>query len=108
VPERIKTIIISHEHPAIKLRTKLRAETYKCFLVGKYKIEGKGQKENKRNKLVDLIVMPSFNLATEGTDILTEKLLSPFLNQNISNFEVFVTDKDEILDFGKLKDLERD
>lgn len=86
-----KTIIIGHEHPAISLRKGPRVETYKCFLKGKW-------------KKYDLIVMPSFNLITEGTDIVKEKLLSPFLQQNIDNFEAYIV-ADKIYKFGKLKNL---
>jgi putative SbcD/Mre11-related phosphoesterase len=89
--EKAKVIIIGHEHPALGLREKGRVEKFKCFLKGKYK-----------NKT--LMVMPSFNMVTEGTDVLTEKLLSPFLKQDLSDFEVFVAGK-EIMYFGKIKNL---
>ena len=89
----IKTIIIGHEHPAVGLREAGRVEKFKCFIVGKYK------KQN-------LVVQPSFNPVVEGTDVLKERLLSPFLT-NITNFQVFVVnDKTkEILKFGKVKSL---
>ncbi|MBU3942086.1 MAG: metallophosphoesterase [Nanoarchaeota archaeon] len=89
--KKAKTIVIGHEHPAISLREDVRIERFKCFLKGKYK--GK-----------NLVVIPSFCLATEGTDVLKEKLLSPFLNQDLRNFEVSVV-ADKVYDFGKLKDL---
>jgi putative SbcD/Mre11-related phosphoesterase len=89
--EKAKVVIIGHEHPALGLREKGRVEKFKCFLRGKYK-----------NKA--LIVMPSFNMVTEGTDILSEKLLSPFLKQNIDDFEVFVAGK-EIMYFGEIKNI---
>ncbi|MBW2986523.1 metallophosphoesterase [Candidatus Woesearchaeota archaeon] len=92
VPKRLaEVIIIGHEHPAVFIRSDVRSEKYKCYLKGKYK-----------RKV--LIVQPSFNLLTDGTDVGSEDLLSPFLDQNLSNFEVFVVDK-EIYDFGKLKNL---
>jgi putative SbcD/Mre11-related phosphoesterase len=92
VPKRLAdVIIIGHEHPAVFVRSDVRAEKYKCYLRGTYK----------RNVL---IVQPSFNLLTDGTDVGSEELLSPFLNQNLSNFEVFVVDK-KIYYFGKLKTL---
>ncbi len=87
---KTKTIIIGHEHPAITISDKIRKEKYKCFLKGKWK-----------NK--NIIVMPSFNQLTEGTDIASQRLLSPFL-KNISNFEVYVIE-DKIYNFGKLKNL---
>jgi uncharacterized protein len=90
--EKAKTIIIGHEHPAVALKDSGRTEKYKCFLKGKYK-----------NKT--LIVLPSFNIMIEGTDILSEKVLSPFLKKGLGDFEVFVSDKD-ILYFGKVKNIE--
>jgi uncharacterized protein len=89
--KEIKTIIIGHEHPAISLKDRSKTEKYKCFLKGKYKRK-------------ELIVMPSFNPLLEGTDILKDKLLSPFLI-DISKFEVFVVGNEEVFDFGKLKDI---
>jgi uncharacterized protein len=90
--KKSKTIIIGHEHPAISLRDGPRVEKYKCFLLGKFK---------KKN----LIVMPSFNFVTEGTDVMQEKLLSPFL-ENLADFEAFVVG-DKAYRFGKVKNLAR-
>ncbi|MBW3013955.1 metallophosphoesterase [Candidatus Woesearchaeota archaeon] len=93
--KNIKTIIIGHEHPAVTLRESaeaVRSEKYKCYLVGKYK-----------GKI--LIVQPSFNLVTEGTDVAKERLLSPFLKQDLSKFSVFVV-ADKVYEFGKIKNLE--
>lgn len=90
--KKVKTIIIGHEHPAVSLGTMARFERYKCFLAGKWKRKA-------------LIVQPSFNLVTEGTDVIKEKLLSPFLKQNsgFKNFEVIVPGEDEkFYDFGKI------
>ena len=36
VPQTVKNIIIGHDHPAITITDGVRAETYKCFLVGKH------------------------------------------------------------------------
>ncbi|MBU0456643.1 MAG: metallophosphoesterase [Nanoarchaeota archaeon] len=88
---KAKRIIIGHEHPAITIREGSKGEKYKCFLKGKWK--GK-----------ELISMPSFNPLLEGTDILKEELLSPFL-KDVSNFKVYVVNNMEIFDFGKVKDL---
>jgi len=87
----IKTIIIGHEHPAVSIHEGPRTELFKCFLKGKWKRK-------------TLIVQPSLNLVTEGTDILKEQLLSPFLKQDLSNFECFIVG-DKVYDFGKLKKL---
>ncbi len=84
----IKTIIVAHEHPSISFKEK-PSEKFKCFLKGKYK-----------NKV--LIVQPSFNLVIEGSDITKEIPLSPFLQHNLNNFEVYIVE-DKIYNFGKLK-----
>jgi hypothetical protein len=85
--KKAKTIIIGHEHPAISLQNNMRYEKYKCFLKGKYK-----------NKT--LIVQPSLNLLTIGTDVLKEKIQSPLI-KNIEKFEVFVSE-DKVYNFGKI------
>ncbi|MBT3984678.1 phosphoesterase [archaeon] len=92
INEDAKSIIIGHEHPAVGLKEDSRVETYKCFLKGKFE-----------NKL--LIVMPSFNLVTEGSNILREDILSPYLDQDLSKFEVFIVGED-VYDFGRVEDLE--
>lgn len=109
IDTKIKTIVIGHEHPAITLRDNVRSETFKCFLRGEWKSEVKqnkrDKKTNNKKQTYELIVMPSFNLVTEGTNILREKLLSPFLNeQDIKKFEVFVV-ADEVRYFGRVGDL---
>ena len=93
-----KVIIMGHEHPAISLKKGIRTERYNCFLKGKW-----------HNKI--LIVTPSFNLLTYGSNVLKEKLLSPFLT-NIEDFQVFVVEpaKDlnklsKVLYFSKIKDI---
>ena len=88
--KEIKTIIIGHEHPAVSLREGSHAEKFKCFLKGNWKSK-------------TLIVQPSFNLVTEGTDVTKEKLLSPFL-KNVSGFEVFIVE-DSVYSFGKVSGL---
>ncbi|MDD5133444.1 MAG: metallophosphoesterase [Candidatus Nanoarchaeia archaeon] len=84
-----KLVIIGHEHPAVSFKER-PTEKFKCFLVGKYK-----------NKT--LIVQPSLNLISEGTNVTKEKLLSPFL-KNLKDFKVYVFEK-ELYKFGKLKDI---
>ncbi len=88
---KIKTIIIGHEHPAIKIRHKGKSEMYKCFLKGKW-----GEKE--------LLVMPSFNPLLEGTDIMSGVFLGPYLS-DISEFDVFVSGESSPFWFGKVADL---
>ncbi len=89
--EGVSTIIIGHEHPAVSIKEGPRAELFKAYLIGKWK--GK-----------NLIVQPSFKLVNEGTDVLKEELLSPFLKQNLGNFDVVVVG-DKLYRFGKIKDL---
>lgn len=91
IPSKIKTIIIGHEHCAVTLSDGATTEKFKCFLKGKY--NGK-----------ELIVMPSFNPYTIGNDVLQDKILSPYLKQDISRFHVLIYDK-ELLDFGMVKSL---
>lgn len=90
---KINTIIIGHEHPAIQISDKIKKETYKCYLLGKYK--------KKR-----LIVQPSFKLGNKGTDILTKKqFLSPYL-KDIANFDVLLV-ADKIYNFGNIMNIEK-
>lgn len=82
-------IVMGNEHPAVVLEEGAKREKYKCFLLGKWK---------KRR----LIAMPSFLPTIEGTNIKQENLLSPYLHQNLDNFEVFIVG-DGVYSFGKLK-----
>jgi len=90
--ENIQTIIIGHEHPAIILSDGQKSEKYKCFLKGAY-----GNK--------DLIVMPSANTLIEGTNLLSEKLQSPYL-KNIEKFRAYLI-ADNIYDFGRIDELRK-
>jgi uncharacterized protein len=87
---KARTVIIGHKHPAITLKSGPRAESYKCYLWGKYR---------KKN----LLVLPSMSLITEGTDILTGTFNSPFVT-DVSGFRVLVSDG-KLYDFGLVKDL---
>ncbi len=94
VPEKLaKIIIIGHEHPAITLRDKAKAEKFKCFVKTKY-----------NNSTV--ICQPSFCPSTIGTDITKEKIMSPLL-KNIKNSEIFIVNEKnhEVLDFGPVSDI---
>ena len=85
-------IIIGNEHPAVRLREKQSAETYKCFLRGKF--NGK-----------TLVVMPSMNQITKGTDILSGKMISPFLQQELGEFDCWLIE-DTSYYFGKVRELQ--
>jgi len=84
-------VIIGHEHPAITIRAGSKWEKYKCFLNGKL-----GKKE--------IIAVPSFNPLVEGTDILKEKVLSPYLD-GIERCKVFIVSQGEVFNFGLLKNI---
>lgn len=99
--KNLNRIIIGHEHPAITIREGSKYEKYKCFLKGKWK--GIGIKEKSKSK--ELLVLPSFNPLLEGTDVLKEQLLSPFL-QNIKTYKVYIVHKGKVFDFGRVKDIE--
>ncbi len=90
--KRIKQIIIGHEHPAITITDGIRKETFKTFLIGKWRSKG-------------LIVLPSFCLSRIGSNI-EEEVLSPFLKEsNLKNFEVVIVGR-ELHYFGRLGDVE--
>jgi putative SbcD/Mre11-related phosphoesterase len=90
--KKASTVVIGHEHPAITIREQYKEEQFKCFLVGKYK--GK-----------NLIVQPSMNHVSLGTDARSGQLLSPFLHQDLGKFRVFAV-ADKTYDFGKLGELD--
>ncbi len=105
----IKRIIIGHEHPAITLKKGSKREKYKCFLRGKWKEAGKGLGELVegvvgREKWKEVIAVPSFNPLLEGTDVLKEKMLSPYL-EKVADFEVYVVGKGEVYRFGKVGEM---
>lgn len=89
--KKSKIIIIGHDHPAIGLHKQARVEVYRCFLSGKWKDK-------------KIIVMPSCNLASEGSDILATKPLSPFLKSGYEDLEVYIV-SDAVYDFGKVANL---
>lgn len=92
--KNIKTIVISHIHPAvlIKDKTKIKKEKYKCFLVGKYKKK-------------QIIILPSFFSMTEGSEINEypkgEKYKQIIPKNKLKSFETYAVGKNEVYDFGK-------
>ena len=87
---KIKTIILGHEHPAVILKENTKSEKFKCFLKGKFKRK-------------NIIIMPSFNHLTYGSDITKQDRFSPYL-KDISNFQIFVVGE-KTYDFGKVANL---
>ncbi|MBI4139907.1 metallophosphoesterase [Candidatus Woesearchaeota archaeon] len=93
VSKDVKNIIVGHAHSAIRLRQGVRTELFKCFLVGTWK---------KKN----LVVIPSMNPLLEGSDVLQDRNISPFLSKSsVEECNVFVVDGVDVLRFGKLKEL---
>lgn len=86
-------IIIGHEHPAITLQEHGKREKFKCFLQGKWK--GK-----------EVIAVPSFNPLVEGTDILKEEVLSPFL-ERLYFFQVYIVNEGKVFPFGQVKEIKK-
>ena len=81
-------------HRDVVMTAEFIDEKYKAFLLGLWK----------RKKL---IVLPSFNQCTEGTDVLKEYLLSPFLKgADLSLFDAYLV-ADKPYYFGKLRNLKR-
>jgi uncharacterized protein len=91
IPPSVKTLIIGHDHPAVGIYEDLRKEVYKCFLVGKHKRK-------------NLIVQPSLNPLTQGTDVREGAMLSPYLNKDLGSFDVYIV-ADKVYEFGKLKNI---
>jgi|TARA_Y100000310_G_scaffold345315_2_gene463680 hypothetical protein len=91
IKDKSKLIVIGHEHPAISFEER-RDEKFKCFLLGKFK--GK-----------ELIVLPSFNFLSEGSDVTKENGHSPYI-KGFKNFKVFIPENGDVREFGKVKDLE--
>ncbi len=91
IPTEIETIIIGHEHPCIGIRSGERVEKVKAYL--------KGYWNN-----YQLLVQPSFNQISYGSDVLHEKTISPFI-KNVADFEVYAVEEYEIYPFGSLKDI---
>lgn len=98
VPEGVEAVVIGHEHPAVGLRDPVtgRVETFKCFLVGRYR----GR---------TLVVQPALNPWTAGSDLLREEPLSPLLSEGgLEGCWVYpVGDDGKVLSFGPLKRLLR-
>jgi len=89
--KKINCVIMGHIHSAVEISDGIKNEKYKCFLTGKF-----GKRE--------LILVPSFFSLIEGTDP-RESHLKEIWNVNVDNFNVKVVNGLEVLDFGKLKDL---
>jgi len=92
--KKIKTIVISHIHPAVALSDKqgIKTEKFRCFLTGKFK--GK-----------EIIVVPHFFNLSDGTDVREIYSLPDFFiipSKILKDFEIHVVGKDKIYNFGKV------
>lgn len=90
-------ILIGHEHPSLRITDGLRTETVKCFLVGPYR---HGRKK------YQMVVMPSSNPLTFGTDVLRERPLGPLLD-SFGGFSAFAVLDERVLAFGSLEMMQR-
>jgi putative SbcD/Mre11-related phosphoesterase len=88
--KKAKVLVIAHDHPVIALKEESRKEKFKAFLKGKWK--GK-----------TVLVLPSMVKITQGTDMLRESTLSPFL-ENLDEFEAWLVE-DKPYYFGKVGNL---
>ncbi len=89
IDEDVDTLVIGHEHPCIGIRNGERVEKVKAFLKGMW-------------EEYNLIVTPSFTPISSGSDVLHEKSISPFI-KDISCFEVFAVEDDDVFPFGLVK-----
>jgi uncharacterized protein len=86
-----KILIIGHEHSAVNISDEYKKEKYKCFAKTKIRAGNK-----------TIIVMPSFNFLSIGTDIIHEKLLSPYL-KGTKKFEIWAIENGKTFYFGETK-----
>lgn len=89
--KKIKVIFLGHMHPAVSIREKAKKEIYKCFLRGRYKDK-------------EIVILPSFFPLVEGQDVSIDDTNLDF-KLGLGNFEVFIPAENEVLDFGKLKNI---
>lgn len=96
--KKIKTVVISHIHPAVLIKDKIniKREKYKCFLVGKYKKK-------------QFIILPSFFSITEGTEISEykkgEKYQQLIPKNKLKSFETYVIGRNSVYYFGEYGEL---
>lgn len=97
--EKVKTIVMGHLHPSVIISDKqgIKKEKFKCFLAGKMK-----------KKM--LFILPSFFDMIEGVRVndykeLYNDFVSMVPKNVLLNLEVFAIGKDEVFNFGKIKDL---
>lgn len=100
IMKKVKTIVMGHTHPCVIFTLGAKKEAYKCFLDGEY-----GGKR--------VIVLPSFFDVIEGTPVnfYKDEYVESFSlvpKKDIMKFKVHAISPDgkEVLEFGKIKDLQ--
>lgn len=96
--QKINTIIMGHEHPAVILKENNQTEKYKTFLIGKTQIEKKEYR---------IIITPSFIGYKEGINILSKKMSPLLKNLKLNNCLLFIVSREikKPLFFGTIKDI---
>ncbi len=92
--QALGTIVIGHEHPAVKLRDTLGATvSVPAFLVADR-----------------LVVLPAFSPLALGVDVASYPYLSPILNRtDVEAARVIgIDEKEGLLDFGRVADLQEE
>lgn len=87
--EKCKFIVVGHAHPAFILNDEYKTEKFKCFAARK-----QGNKK--------IVVMPSLNPLSKGTDILRGELISPYL-LGAKEFEIWAVEEGQVFYFGRKK-----
>jgi putative SbcD/Mre11-related phosphoesterase len=95
--EKIKMLIMGHEHPGIGIRTMVgNIERVKCFLYGKY-------------FNIPILILPAISYFAGSSDINMkpkDKLLAPiFKDINVDSMHAIAIGYGATIDFGKIKDL---
>jgi hypothetical protein len=100
--KEIKTIVMSHIHPAVLIKDKkgIKREKFKCFLTGKYKSK-------------EFIVVPSFFPLIEGSEISeieysrsnSRRWNQIIPKEKLKSFQTYVVGKNRIYNFGKFGEI---
>jgi uncharacterized protein len=86
--DKLKNIIIGHQHASIRLTEGAKSECFKCHLIGNY--------NNCR-----LYVLPSFNSLTTGINIIDGQSISPYITE-VKDMDVNIPDGKKVREFGKV------
>lgn len=100
IPEKITTMILAHEHPAVVFKDEAGGRhKFKCYLFGKLED-------------IDVLVLPAYSPMAPGSAVNIEKNhrfdSGIFKLMDINEFIPVIVDKGEILKFPPLKDLNKE